>query len=163
MFLLKFINKLFNRYVYNHTLKPEHYVHVDKPLTLQEYRQIQYNRWCKRYAIYNGSYLLKDSNTLLRKGWVESTHQLDNSGDKEFTRKSSKQRVRFEHAKNDQIDHYHWFNPNPTIRNKKYKTEYLDRYGMPCTKKDDCHHLAPLDADCPKNASKKYIRSRKEI
>lgn len=160
---MKFINKLFNRYVYNHTQKPEHYVHVDKPLTLQEYRQIQYNRWCKRYGVYNGSYLPKDSSTLLRKGWKETTNVKNNGPIKEFTRKSNNQRVRFDRARNDQIDHYHWYNPNPTIRHKKYKTEYLDRYGMPCTKKDDCHHLAPLDADCPKKASKKYIHKRKEI
>lgn len=38
------------------------------------------------------------------------------------------------------------------------KKEYLDRYGRPCIKKDDQHHLAPLDNDCPKGAYKRRTK-----
>ena len=42
-----------------------------------------------------------------------------------------------------------------TNKSHKLTTEYLDRYGRPCTKRDDQHHLAPLDRDCSKGAYKR--------
>lgn len=148
-------NKIARSVIYHCTEKPKHYVHVDKPKTMQEHRQVQYNNWCKAKGVYNGSYLPTNPNTLLRKGWTESTHVNNKSGKRHFSRKSSGQIVRFDPENNDQINHYHWTNPSPTKICHKVKTKYLDRYGNPCTKYDDQHHLAPLDKDCPPKARKR--------
>lgn len=63
------------RMVYNNTVKPEHYVHVDEPKTLQDKRQIQFNKWCRRNGVYCGSYLPANPDTLNKKGksWTEIT------------------------------------------------------------------------------------------
>lgn len=148
-------SKIARSVVYRCTEKPTHYVHVDKPKTMQEHRQVQYNNWCKAKGVYNGSYLPKNPDTLLRKGWTESTHVNNISGKRHFSRKSFGQIVRFDPENNNQIDHYHWHNPSPTKTGHKVKTEYLDRFGQPCTKYDDQHHLAPLDKDCPPKARKR--------
>lgn len=152
------LKKIARSVVYSCTEKPTHYVHVDKPKTLQEHRQVQYNNWCKAKGVYNGSYLPKNPNALNHKGWIDITANNNNSGKKHFLRKSSGQVVRFDPEDEDQIDHYHWYNPNPTIPKHKLKTLYLDRYGKPCTERDNSHHLAPLDKDCPKNALKRYLK-----
>lgn len=149
------LNKIARSFVYHCTEKPSHYVHVDKPKTLQEYRQVQYNNWCRAKGVYNGSYLPKNPSTLNRKGWLDITSSKNKSGIKHFRRKSSGQVVRFDPENEAQIDHYHWSNPTPTKASHKLTTEYLDRYGRPCTKRDDQHHLAPLDRDCPKGAYKR--------
>lgn len=154
---MSIISKIKRVLVYNLTKKPEHYVHVDKPKNFQDCRQVQYNKWCKAKGVYNGSYLPKNADTLLRKGWVETTVAVNNAN-REFTRKSTGQKVRFDPESNSQIDHYHWYNPSPTKIGHKITTEYLDRYGIPCTKYDHQHHLAPLDKDCPKNALKRDIK-----
>ena len=149
--------KIFRKLVYALTEKPNHYVHVDKPKTLQDYRQVQYNNWCKALGVYNGSYLPKNPNKLMesgKKGWRETKGKPDKTV-RNFQRKSSGQRVRFDDETEDQIAHYHWTNPRPTKVHYKMITEYLDRYGRPCTKNDDRHHLAPLDKDCPKKAKKR--------
>lgn len=156
---MNFFNKLFNKFVYLNTVKPQHYIHVDKPKTLQDHRQIQYNKWCKRYGVYNGSYLPKECDTLHRKGWIE-TKRYD-SKRRFFQRKSSGQRVRLDLENIDQIEHYHWINPKPTKKHR-LKLEYLDRYGNPCSKKDQGHHLAPLDKDCPYNAYKSNKKKGKK-
>ena len=151
--------KIVNSIIYSLTKKPSHYVHIDNPKTLQEYRQVQYNNWCRAKGVYNGSYLPKNPNKLCKsgkKGWFETKGKPDKSI-RNFQRKSSGQRVRFDDETVDQIAHYHWMNPYPTIPGHKLKTIYLDRYGKPCTENDDLHHLAPLDAKCPKKALKKYL------
>ena len=149
------LNKIARSFVYHCTEKPSHYVHVDNPKTLQDYRQVQYNNWCRAKGVYNGSYLPKNPSTLNRKGWLDITSSKNKSGIKHFRRKSSGQVVRFDPENETQIDHYHWSNPTPTKASHKLTTEYLDRYGRPCTKRDDQHHLAPLDRDCPKGAYKR--------
>jgi len=153
------LNKMVRGVIFHCTSKPKHYVHVDKPKTLQDYRQVQYNNWCKAKGVYNGSYLPKDPNKLTdagKKGWVETTASKNTSGNRNFMRKSSRQIVRFDPESDSQIAHYHWTNPNPTIRGYRLRTKYLDRYGKPCTDRDDSHHLAPLDKDCPRQARKRY-------
>ena len=87
----------------------------------------------------------------MKKGWRETKGKADKTI-RNFVRKSSGQTIRFDKENKEQIDHYHWNNPNPIVPNHKLKTEYFDRYGNPCTENDDAHHLAPLDRDCPKNA-----------
>lgn len=155
---MNFLERVAKSIVYSLTVKPSHYVHIDKPTTLQEYRQVQYNNWCRAKGVYNGSYLPKNPNKLSefgKKGWFETKGSPDKRV-RNFQRKSSGQRVRFDDESQEQIAHYHWFNPNPTIPGYKLETTYLDRYGKPCTERDDRHHLAPLDAKCPKKALKRY-------
>ena len=60
--------KLIDRFIYSITKKPKHYVEVKNPPKTtaeklsrpQDARQVQYNRWSKRYKMYSGSYLPKD-------------------------------------------------------------------------------------------------------
>lgn len=151
--MLNLLNKLFRNVVYMCTDKPKHYVHVDKAKTLQDCRQIQYNNWCKAKGVYNGSYLPRDFKKLTRKGWVDITSPRNNTGIKEYKRKSSGQQIRYDPENDDQFSHYHWYNPKPT-RRKFLITKYLDRYGEPCTERDHSHHLAPLDA--------KYYKKKKK-
>ncbi len=89
------LNKIARSVVYHCTEKPSHYVHVDKPKTLQEYRQVQYNNLCMAKRVYNGSYLPKNPNTLNHKGWMDITSSKNKSGKKHYMRKSSGQIVRF--------------------------------------------------------------------
>ena len=138
------VQKLFDKFVYRSTKKPEHYVRVDAPKTLQEFRQVQYNNWCKRFGVYNGSYLPTNHRDLLHKVWLDITHP---NGRKhkpditEYIRKSNHQRVAH-HDEQDAFDkHYHWYNPN----SKNNDDYYLDRYGSPCKKGKPQTHLAPLD------------------
>ena len=148
------LKKLFNGFVYHNTEKPEHYVHIDKPRSLQDLRQIQYNNWCKANGVYNGSYLpsnpdkLKESS---KKGWREITSPKDNTRlHRTFQRKSSGQVVDYHDkapTKKGTIadEHYHWENPNPTLFNSKKETKYLDRYGNGCISGSRESHLAPLN------------------
>lgn len=154
-------NKIIKRIVYLCTEKPTHYVHVDNPKTLQEHRQIQYNNWCKAKGVYNGSYLPKNPDILNHRWWVDITSVKNKRTIKHYKRKPTGQIVRFDPEDENQIDHYHWYNPNPTIPKHKLKTLYLDRYGKPCTERDNSHHLAPLDKDCPKKALKRYLKWEK--
>jgi hypothetical protein len=67
---MKLINHLTKSMIYKLTSKPECYVHIDNPKTLQEKRQVQYNRWCKAKGVFNGSYLPQKPDTLTKKvGW----------------------------------------------------------------------------------------------
>lgn len=69
------ITKLVDKLIYAITKKPAHYVEVqDPPKTVleklarpQDARQLQYNKWSKRYKVYSGSYLPKDENRLLNR------------------------------------------------------------------------------------------------
>ena len=146
------LGKLVDRWVYEHSQKPKHYKRVknppetalDKLRRLQDARQQQYNRWCKRYGVYCGSYLPTDHKTLLRKGWKDSTHP---NGKKhkpdvtEYMRKSTGQKVVHHDEIHGEARHYHWYN-----RHSRGKDDYyLDRYGEPCKKGKPATHLAPLD------------------
>ena len=157
---MKIIDKIMKNLVYHLTDKPKQYVHVDKPKSLQDDRQVQYNKWCKAKSVYNGSYLPSNPDVLTesgKKGWYETKGSKDGKI-RNFKRKSSGQTVRYDGETDKQIAHYHWNNPKPTIRNLKLQTKYLDRYGNPCTERDDSHHLAPLDKNCPKKALKRYSK-----
>lgn len=152
------------RNVYNNTVKPEHYVHVDEPKTLQDERQIQFNKWCRRNGVYCGSYLPANPDTLTQKGkgWTEITaknKKTDNT-DREFLRKSTKQKAYWEYGDYNKNgiwadEHYHWRNPSYNKKKPKEFPQNLDRYGRPT---DDEHytHLAPLDRDY--NFNNKKIR-----
>lgn len=146
------LEKLKRKIVYGLTSKPEHYVHIDKPKTLQEKRQVQYNNWCKRYGVYNGSYLPEEPTALLQKGWTDRNPTGGKLGRGKYRRKSSGQNVMF-HDDNicdngmPQDKHYHWFNPKQKIINDKgdENTVYLDRRGKVCKEKSPESHLAPKD------------------
>lgn len=142
--------KRYNDYVYKHTEKPKEYVHLDEPKTLQEHRQVQYNNWCKKNGVYNGSYLPESPDTLTKKGkgWVETKGKPDKTV-RNFTRKSSGQKVQFN---GDRINnkgkledkHYHWKNIDKNGKEIKGH-ERFDRYGKPCEDGSPESHLAPLD------------------
>lgn len=118
--MLLLLKKWFKNFVYANTAKPDCYVHIDNPRTLQEYRQVQYNNWCKVKGVYNGSYLPKNPNKLTsegKKGWEELTSSKDKTGKhRSFRRKSTGQFVSFhdkEFNSGEYIDeHYHWYNFN---------------------------------------------------
>lgn len=148
------LRKLVNQWVYKHSRKPEHYKRVKSPPKTisekikrpQDARQQQYNNWCKRYGVYNGSYLPENHKSLLRKGWEDITnpngkkHRPDIT---EYLRKSTQQKV-VHHDEKDGFDkHYHWYN----IRSKNKDDYYLDRYGDPCKKGKPKTHIAPLDRE----------------
>ena len=157
------IKSLANKIVYSLTKKPEHYVHVDKPKNLQDLRQIQYNNWCKAKGVYNGSYLPEKPDTLLKKGWVDITSPYNKTGYiRDFRRKSSGQVVEFNDTKINQFNeleekHYHWRTPESLPENGRKEKEFtrFDRYGKPCTRKEQRSHLAPLDKDYPKPRKRK--------
>ena len=70
-----------DRLIYSITKKPQHYVEVRNPPRTtaeklarpQDARQVQYNRWSKRFKVYSGSYLPKDDRKLTQKGWENKT------------------------------------------------------------------------------------------
>lgn len=147
-----FIQKIFDRFVFRHTEKPEHYVHVDRPKTLQDHRQVQYNNWCKRYGVYNGSYLPENPDTLKKKGWKETTAPKNRSGThRDFQRKSSGQMVRYDDKEfkrgHWEDEHYHWENAKSVKERRKLSDseKYIDRYGRICADGAKESHLAPKD------------------
>lgn len=148
-----FLNKITKSFVYHCTEKPAYYVHVDNPKTLQEYRQVQYNNWCKAKGVYNGSYLPKNPSTLKHKGWREITSGKDTTGlHRRFQLKSSGQIVDYHEktpTKRGTIadEHYHWWEAFSLedIPKKPKKTQYRDRYGNVCREGSKESHLAPLD------------------
>lgn len=168
------LSKFTKNYIYRHTKKPTHYVHVDKPKTLQEHRQVQFNNWCKVKGVYCGSYLPAKPDNLTaagKKGWVETTTQKDKTGEhREFKRKSTGKWVSFHDKKVEHgipIDqHYHWHRYLTTEENRKNKKDkpnfcYYDKYGKICAK-DSCEsHLAPLDGKYNYREVKKH--GKKEI
>ncbi len=140
--------KLKDMIVYALTKKPDEYVHVSKPKTLQDHRQVQYNNWCKAKGVYNGSYLPTNPDILSGRGWKETRGSADKSV-RNFQRLSSGQMVRFDKESEKQYDHYHWKNAtsDAEFRKKPADIQYKDRYGMPCSQKSGRHHLAPLDEE----------------
>lgn len=112
--------KLIDRIIYSITKKPKHYVEVKNPpknarekfARPQDARQMQYNKWSRRYKVYSGAYLPKDHNDLIKKGWKrkkvsDTTHHF-------YQRKSTNQTIRYD---DDRINnrgrfekgHYHWY------------------------------------------------------
>ena len=112
--------KFIDQWVYNHSKKPRHCVEVRNPPKTakekmarpQDARQIQYNKWSRRYKVYSGAYLPKDHNDLIKKGWKrkkvsDTTHHF-------YQRKSTNQTIRYD---DDRINnrgrfekgHYHWY------------------------------------------------------
>lgn len=152
---MRFTKKFTKEFVYSVTKKPDCYVRVDNPKTLQDLRQIQYNNWCKAKGVYSGSYLPANPDLLQKngkKGWQETTNPRNTTGDnREFTRMSTGQVVRHEKTKyirNKTIDeHYHWLTANS--KNQKRKNQknalYYDRYGKTCAEGSKESHLAPFD------------------
>lgn len=153
----KFIGKLKKKLVHGLTKKPECYVRVDKPKTLQDHRQVWYNKWCKVKGVYNGSYLPKNPKKLLKKGWVETTsadRDKNKTSLKDYQRKSSGQMVSYEDGKYNKRGvwedrHYHWLNGKTKKEHRKLKDDFkrIDRYGKVCHKDSKQSHLAPLDKD----------------
>lgn len=146
------MNKILRKIVYKLTKKPKFYKHIEKASSLQDLRQIQYNNWCKRYGVYNGSYLPSDPNKLLKKGRTEI--KINKEKIRKFRRKHVIQEIDFNanrltnNKKWWQPDHYHWINLLPNGRkNKKRGFERLDRYAVPCEKHSIPSHLAPLDKE----------------
>ena len=147
---------LIDRFIYSITKKPKHYVEVkDPPKTIveklarpQDARQMQYNRWSKRYKIYSGSYLPENDRRLLKKGWEDKKHM--QNGGKIMQRKSTGQTIRSEW--HNQPHHYHWLNfwEKPFInskyrkfKNKEFSQEkvYYDKFGQLTNQHDPDHHL----------------------
>ena len=146
------LRKAFDRFVYEHTKKPQHYVRVERPKTLQDLRQIQFNKWSIRYGIYTGSYLPEDPNVLKRKGWRETTSPNNKTKDHlDFERKSTGQSVRYDKKAFKrgrwEDEHYHWRNGNTLSERRKQTeaTKYIDRYGNVCEDGSPASHLAPKD------------------
>lgn len=171
---MTFFSKLTKNYIYRHTKKPTRYVHVDTPKTLQEYRQVQFNNWCKAKGVYCGSYLPAKPEKLTaagKKGWEETTNPKNRTGIiREFKRKSSGQWVSF-HDKHIEhgvlIDpHYHWHtakteDEDKAIRKDSTSLRYYDRYGTRCKNRSIESHLAPLDRNYNYREVKKH--GKKEL
>lgn len=144
---------LLKKIVYALTQKPSHYVHMDKPKTLQDHRQVQYNNWCKRYGVYNGSYLPKNPDMLTKKGWERVANGNPRNDNVEYQRKSDSQFIRYDQSSDKKgkrtEEHYHWKNGKSYAEWRKVSDEkkYIDRYGKPCKKGAKQSHLAPLDKD----------------
>lgn len=110
---MSIVKRIKNRIICSLTEKPSCYLRVDKPKSLQDYRQIQYNKWCKAKGVFNGSYLPYNPETLLKRGWKD----ISTSGFKgkypsnyQLQRKSTGQIVRYEAENDVQFTHYHWEN-----------------------------------------------------
>ena len=147
---------LIDRLIYSITSKPKHYIEVKNPPKTtreklarpQAARQMQYNRWSKRYKIYSGSYLPENDRRLLKKGW-EDKKPLQNGG-LIMQRKSSGQTIRSEcHSK---PHHYHWLDfwekPFVNSNHRKFKKRefggekvYYNKFGQLTNQHDPDHHL----------------------
>ena len=142
---MKIINKLKRIIIYHITEKPKTYLHIDKPKTFQDYRQIQYNNWCTWYKVYCGSYLPKNRKHLLKKGFIRVFDNYLKNGEK-YKRKSDGQIIRYDfevYDKKYKPAHYHW------LKDDQF---YYDKYGNSCrylkiSKCDFEHHIAPYDED----------------
>ena len=145
-----------DRFIYSITQKPRHYVEVKNPPKTaaeklarpQDSRQMQYNRWSRRYKMYSGSYLPENDRRLLKKGW-EDKKPLKNGG-MVMQRKSSGQTIRSDW--HGQPHHYHWLDfwemPFVNSRHRKFKSRefsqekvYYNKFGQLISQHDPDHHL----------------------
>ena len=153
---------LIDKIVYSITKKPKYYVEVKNPPKTvaeklarpQDARQMQYNRWSKRYKIYSGSYLPENDRRLLKKGW-EDKKPLQNGG-MVMQRKSSGQTIRSDwHGK---PHHYHWLDfwekPFINANYRKFKKGefgqkkvYFNKFGELTNQYDPEHHIQGDIAD----------------
>ena len=154
--------KLIDRFIYSITQKPSHYVEVKKPpkttrekLTRpQDARQMQYNKWSKRYKMYSGSYLPKDHNELTYKGWKKK--KVSDNMHHIYQRKSTNQTVRHddERIKKDGTiapSHWHWLvwwkpyygkKTRKRFNNAKNSDKiYYNKYGVKVSSNNPDHHL----------------------
>ena len=153
---------LIDKIIYSMTKKPKHYVEVKNPPKTareklarpQDARQMQYNRWSKRYKMYSGSYLPNNHNDLNKKGWnkkraSDNMHHI-------YQRKSTNQTVRHDDErinKNGTIipSHWHWLvwwkpyfgkKTRNRFRNAKNREKlYYDKYGSKVSKNNRDHHI----------------------
>ena len=150
-------NKLIDRVVYLWSKKPNYYKEVRNPpktnleklLRPQDARQVQYNKWSKRLKIYSGSYLPKDKEKLLKKGW--KIRGVGNVDHQVIQRESTGQTVRYDnHPPAPQ--HAHWLcwwkkriTPSEYRRWKKSdysgKNMYYDKYGNLISRRNPDHHI----------------------
>ena len=147
-----FIDKI----IFSITEKPKHYVEVKNPPKTareklarpQDARQVQYNKWSKRFKIYSGSYLPENDRRLLKKGWEDK--KLLKNGGKIIQRKSTGQTVRSDW--HGQPHHYHWLDlwikPFVNSQHRHFKKRefsgesvYYDKYGQLTHRGDPEHHL----------------------
>lgn len=141
-----------DKIIYAITKKPKHYVEVRNPPKTakeklarpQDARQLQYNRWSKRFKVYSGSYLPSNHIDLKKKGWEDKTQEVIKNNKPSnpsafYRRKSTKQWVR-----NDP-GHWHWYNwwskkfNAKIIKKKQYA--YYDKYGNFCGKGSRESHI----------------------
>ena len=148
-----FIDKL----IYHITKKLDCYKEVKNPpqtvieklMRPQDARQVQYNNWSKAHKVYSGSYLPKQKNALLNRGWTKQN--VGNDNHQVLQRKSTKQTVRYDNHSNDR-PHAHWLcwwkkNITPSeyrkLKNRDYSCEkvYYNKYGELTTRKNPDHHI----------------------
>ena len=159
---------IIDKFIYSITKKPKHYVEVRKPpkttrqklLRPQDARQVQYNRWSKRFKVYSGSYLPSDHNELKKKGWKKK--KVSDNIHHIYQRKSTNQTIRYD---NDRINrrgqfergHYHWYiwwknwfgrKSEERIRKEQYKDNktkkvYYNKYGEKTSFGNQDHHIDP--------------------
>lgn len=144
--------KTIDQYIYSITKKPAHYVEVRNPPRTpkeklarpQDARQLQYNRWSKRYGVYSGSFLPQNKSRLLKKGWEDKTAEVAKNNKESnpstfYRRKSTHQWVR-----ND-VTHWHWYHwwksKLDPKKVKKQENMYYDKYGKPCQKGSGESHI----------------------
>ena len=157
-----FVDKL----VYAITKKPKHYVEVRRPPKTakeklsrpQDARQMQYNAWSKRFKVYSGSYLPKDSSALEKNGW--SKKQISTEEHRFYQRKSTNQTVRYDSTRinsrgKTEKGHYHWYvwwknyfgkNSEARLRKQQYKNNkkekvYYNKYGEKTSFSNPDHHI----------------------
>lgn len=154
--------KLIDRFIYSVTKKPKHYVEVKNPpknaleklARLQDARQMQYNKWSKRYKVYSGSYLPDDQSDLLNKGWNKK--KASDHKHHVYQRKSTNQTVRHddERIKKDGAtvpSHWHWLvwwkpyfgrKTRKQFNNAKNREKiYYNKYGDKVSRNNDGHHI----------------------
>ena len=157
---------LIDKFIYKITKKPKYYVEVNNPPTTakeklarpQDARQMQYNRWSKRFKIYSGSYLPKDHNDLCDKGWKKK--KVSSTTNHFYQRKSTNQTVRYDDDRvnrygQSEPGHYHWYiwwknyfgkETEKRLRKNQYKNKkrekiYYNKYGEKTSFSNPDHHI----------------------
>lgn len=148
---------IIDKIIYKITKKPKYYKEVKRPLKTffeklfhpQDARQIQYNNWSKVHKVYSGSYLPKDKNVLVKKGW--EIQQVGNDKHQVLQRKSTCQTVRYDNHGGCK-PHAHWLNwweknvkanEYRKFKARDYSGEkmYYNKYGELTSRRNQDHHL----------------------
>ena len=140
-------------YVYTHTTKPPYCkkIHEKENYTLQDLRQMQYNKWSRAKGVYSGNFLPKEEKKakLLKQGWVYLNPEYNDKPE-------AKCHANYKCLRNNQYIrecnaegrfHWHWFNyfkPNgfKEWRRKKKRNDpdiYLNEYGEPDSDHENNH------------------------